>query len=183
MIREPKREGPWEKKIKFTTFIHRFSTHQVTVGLPIGLGKNKKGSVQKKVGRREITFAFVHPQKTTMKTPTEAPEEWNSVEVKPLIRHLTLEEAIKTYESGQIEWESRPREGVDYFILVDYKVEYIVAAVETNSGWDIENIYIDTETLGILAQNEEGGFDEDYGWELEDITFWKPMEFPQNAGE
>jgi len=118
-----------------------------------------------------------------MKTPTEAPEEWNSVEVKPLIRHLTLEEAIKTYESGQIEWEKRPREGVDYFILNDYKTEYIVAAVETNSGWDIENIHIDTETLGILAQNEDGDFDEDYGWELGDIIFWKPMEFPQNAGK
>ncbi len=118
-----------------------------------------------------------------MKTPTEAPEEWNSVEVKPLIRHLTLEEAIKTYESGQIEWENRPREGVNYFILNDYKTEYIVAAVETNSGWDIENIYIDPETLGILAQNEDGEFDEYYGWELSDITFWKPMEFPQNAGK
>ena len=118
-----------------------------------------------------------------MKTPTEAPEEWNSAEVKPLIRHLTLEEAIKTYESGQIEWEKRPREGVNYFILNDYKTEYIVAAVETNSGWDIENIYIDPETLGILAQNEDGDFDEYYGWELGDITFWKPMEFPQNAGE
>lgn len=118
-----------------------------------------------------------------MKTPTEAPEEWNSVEVKPLIRHLTLEEAIKTYESGQIEWENRPREGVNYFTLVDYNVDCIVAAVETNSGWDIANIYIDTETLGILAQNEDGDFDEDYGWELEDITFWKPMEFPQNAGK
>jgi hypothetical protein len=118
-----------------------------------------------------------------MKTPTESPEEWNSVEVKPLIKWLTTEEALGMYKNEEIEWENRPREGVDYFILNDYKTEYIVAAVETNSGWDVENIHIDPETLGITIQNEDGEFDEDYGWELEDITFWKPMEFPQNAGK
>lgn len=33
------------------------------------------------------------------------------------------------------------------------------------------------------APEEWNSVDEDYGWELEDITFWKPMEFPQNAGK
>lgn len=118
-----------------------------------------------------------------MKTPTEAPEEWNSVEVKPLIKWLTFEEALGLYENEDIEFQDKPKEGQRYFILVDYKVNYIVAAVETNSGWDIDNLYIDPETLGITVQNEDGDFDEYYGWELDDISFWKPMEFPQNAGE
>ena len=118
-----------------------------------------------------------------MKTPTEAPEEWNSVEVKPLIKWLTFEEALDLYENEDFEFPDKPKEGQRYFILVDYRMEYIVAAVETNSGWDIENIHIDTETLGISVQNEDGDFDEYYGWDLGDITFWKPMEFPQNAGK
>jgi hypothetical protein len=117
-----------------------------------------------------------------MKTPTESPEDWNSVEVKPLIKWITLEEALELYENEEIEFQDKPKEGQRYFILRDYKQEYITAAVETNMGWDIENIRIDPETLGILAQNEDGDFDEYYGWELDDISFWKPMEFPQNAG-
>ena len=121
--------------------------------------------------------------KTIMKTPTEAPEEWNSVEVKPIIKWLTFEEALDLCENEDFEFPDKPKEGQRYFILVDYRMEYIVAAVETNSGWDIENIHIDTETLGISVQNEDGDFDEYYGWELGDINFWKPMEFPQNAGE
>jgi len=118
-----------------------------------------------------------------MKTPTEAPEEWNSVEDKPLIKWLTYEEAMKTYESGEIEWDDKPKEGHSYYISTDYRREYITAAVETNSGWDIYNIHIDPEDLSVMAQNEDGEFDDDYGWELSDITFWKPIEFPASSGE
>ncbi len=118
-----------------------------------------------------------------MKTPTEAPEEWNSAEVKPLIKWLTTEEALSLYENEDIEFQDKPKDGQRYFILADYKVNYIVAAVETNIGWDIDNLYIDPETLGITVQNEDGDFDEYYGWDLGDITFWKPMEFSQSTGK
>ena len=108
-----------------------------------------------------------------IKTPNEDPGAWHSVEDKPLFRNLTYEEAVEAERTGRLEFEEAPEPGRTYIEGLLPVSHPIMVAVHTNMGWDIDIIDVDEEMSVSALEDDDWDW---WGWELEDVDFWRGLE-------